>query len=247
MQAFVVTDVHGFYDEMIKALNDAGYDRNNPNHCFVSLGDLLDRGKQPKECLEFVNSLPEKNKILIRGNHEDLLEEAIHRGGFLMHDFQNHTSETAEILTGMSLKEHTGLEICSVLEAYEPLNQYLKSCVDYFENNHVIFVHGWIPCEKLFKGIYQYIPNWREEGNWEDARWVCGFDAWNKGVVEPNKTIWCGHWHTSYGHAVYHNEGAEWEDLAIFTPFEDVGIVGMDACTAYSGFVSCKKIGKFKR
>ena len=138
-------------------------------------------------------------------------------------------------------RAYSNIESCSIVKVPVEFSSLFE------ENNHVIFVHGWIPCEKVFKGIYEYIPNWREEGNWEDARWVCGFDAWNKGVVEPNKTIWCGHWHTSYGHAVYHNEGAEWEDLAIFTPFEDVGIVGMDACTAYSGFVNCKKIGKFKR
>ena len=26
---FVVSDIHGFYDELIEALNTAGYDKNN--------------------------------------------------------------------------------------------------------------------------------------------------------------------------------------------------------------------------
>ena len=39
---FIVADVHSFYDEMIKALNGAGFDVNNSMHIFVSLGDLLD-------------------------------------------------------------------------------------------------------------------------------------------------------------------------------------------------------------
>ena len=30
---FIVADVHGFYDEMIDALNEAGFDKNNENHC----------------------------------------------------------------------------------------------------------------------------------------------------------------------------------------------------------------------
>lgn len=76
---FIVADVHGFYDEMIKALNGARFDVNNPMHIFVSLGDLLDRGSKPLQCLRFVNSLPEDRKILIKGNHEDLMEEMIAR------------------------------------------------------------------------------------------------------------------------------------------------------------------------
>ena len=62
---FVVADVHGFYDEMIKALNENNFDINNPDHIFISLGDLLDRGRQPRECLDFVNNLPDDRKILI--------------------------------------------------------------------------------------------------------------------------------------------------------------------------------------
>lgn len=38
---FVVSDVHGFYDEMIEALNKAGFDKNNKDHVFISCGDLL--------------------------------------------------------------------------------------------------------------------------------------------------------------------------------------------------------------
>ena len=45
---FVVSDVHGFYDEMKKALDNAGFDIANPDHIFVSCGDLLDRGRQPR-------------------------------------------------------------------------------------------------------------------------------------------------------------------------------------------------------
>ena len=47
---FIVSDVHSYFNEMIQALSNAGFDRNNPNHIFVSLGDLLDRGKQSVEC-----------------------------------------------------------------------------------------------------------------------------------------------------------------------------------------------------
>ena len=64
---FVVADVHGFYTEMIEAINKEGFDIENPDHIFVSLGDLLDRGQEAEKCLDFVNSLPKDRKILIIG------------------------------------------------------------------------------------------------------------------------------------------------------------------------------------
>ena len=68
---FVVSDVHSFYTELMSALQSAGFEMDNEEHIFVSCGDLLDRGPDAKKCLEFVNSLPDYRKILIRGNHEE--------------------------------------------------------------------------------------------------------------------------------------------------------------------------------
>ena len=97
---FILSDVHSYFNQMIDALNNSGFDKNNCEHIFVSLGDLLDRGPDPIKCLEFVNSLPEDRRILIRGNHEDLMEEAISRHRFYYHDFSNGTVDTAFQLTG---------------------------------------------------------------------------------------------------------------------------------------------------
>ena len=242
MKAFVVADVHGFYNEMIESLNAAGYEKDNPQHCFVSLGDLLDRGRQPRECLDFVNSIPDTNKILIRGNHEDLIEFCIRNGAFLRHDFHNGTVRTISDLTGIEYEEcmYNQSLACDAISKDEGLFTYLNSCINYFENNKLVFVHGWIPD----KGT-----NWRDadEEDWYNARWINGFKAWENGVVEKDKTIWCGHWHTSWAHERLHHEGTEWGEDAKFTPFEDVGIVGMDACTAHSGFVNCRKITRFKK
>ena len=54
------------------------------------------------------------------------------------------------------------------------------------------------------------------------------------------KTIICGHYHTSWGHAYLHDDGFEWgKDVAKFEPFIDDGIIAIDACTAYTGKVNC--------
>ena len=86
-------------------------------------------------------------------------------------------------------------------------------------------------------------------------------DAWNQGVRvtvdndTADKTIYCGHWHTSWGHHFLHNYGREfiddeetfyWDEedgkeppFACFDSFIDKGIVALDGCTALSGKVNC--------
>lgn len=78
MKYFVSSDIHGFFDEWQNALKEKGFDLNNPEHKIILCGDLFDRGSQPKEIIDFV--LKHKVKvILIRGNHEDLMEQMIER------------------------------------------------------------------------------------------------------------------------------------------------------------------------
>lgn len=68
---FVVSDIHGHYTLMKKALDDAGFDENNDNHVFVSCGDLFDRGVENRKVYDFVRRL--KRKVLICGNHDERL------------------------------------------------------------------------------------------------------------------------------------------------------------------------------
>lgn len=245
MKYFVVADVHGFYDQMLTALSAASFDRNDPNHIFVSCGDLLDRGRQPRECLQFVMGLDPERRILIRGNHEDLMEDAIVRGWFASHDSHNGTRTTAYDLIGEDANDDT--DILLKLRANKLYNSYIRECVNYGETQNYIFVHGWIPHRARPKGMNRryyvrtFIPEWREAPTswWSDSRWCNGMECWEQGILEPNKTIVCGHWHSSWGHCHLHNDGTEFGDNSKFTPFVDKGIIAADACTAYSGFCNC--------
>ena len=196
MKYFIVADVHGYFDILEQSLEDAGFDKNNPEHFFVSLGDLLDRGKQPRECLQFVNSL--ERKILIRGNHEDLMEEMIAIRYPRSHDVHNGTWNTAVDLTGKENAEDVFIEIKKDNE----YNTYISSTIDYYETKTAVFVHGWIPCF-YWEGFSGYRhdwsknENWREVQDWKPYRWLNGMEAWKNGIREKNKTIFCGHWHTS--------------------------------------------------
>lgn len=257
---FVVADVHGFYNEMMDALNGQGYDKDNPDHIFVSCGDLLDRGKQANKCLNFVNSLPKDNKILICGNHELLLDDILHnKRCFDSWDYSNGTVNTIEQLTGITESYNEDGSSWLVMQTMiddmrhnKSWDKYFNGTIMFAEIGNYIFVHGWIPCASDAWGKHlQYDPNWRETPyrDWKDATWINGMSAWSDGVMEPGKTIICGHWHTSWGHSYLHNVGYEWgggvdfgkgEDYsAHFEPFEDEGIIALDACTAYSKQVNC--------
>ena len=52
------------------------------------------------------------------------------------------------------------------------------------------------------------------------------------------KTILCGHWHCSYGHATYERKGSEFGPDADFSPYSGPGVIALDACTAHSGKVN---------
>lgn len=58
-------------------------------------------------------------------------------------------------------------------------------------------------------------------------------------TADENKTIVCGHWHTSYGHSKYEHKGSEFGEDADFSPYYGPGIIAIDACTAFSGKVNC--------
>jgi len=110
----------------------------------------------------------------------------------------------------------------------------IPSMLDYYETSHYIFVHGWIPCHTT--PIYEGIPDWRtaSEEMWDKARWINGMAAAHAGVIEAGKTIVCGHWHCSFGHANFEGSGSEFGDDADFTPYYGDGIIALDACTGRS-------------
>lgn len=227
---------------MSDALNKAGFDYNNPEHILVSCGDLLDRGDFTLKTLQFVNGLPPERKILVRGNHEDLLEECLARKEFLMHDLHNGTVKTIVHLcnepeeVSYILSTWNDQKIFEKASKNEELKKYFLSLVDYAEVGNYVFVHGWIPRKETNK-------SWKR-GDWKTARWYNGMEKWHVGRRLKDKTIICGHWHCSWGNSKLHKKGTEWNKegkspTADFSPFIDEGIIALDACTAYSHQANC--------
>lgn len=233
---FVVSDVHGFYDEMKKSLDNAGFDPWNSEHWLVSLGDNFDRGPKPMEVMHYLQSLP--RKILVKGNHCSLLQDLCDRGYPGSHDISNGTYDTVCEFGGAGLGRSFE-ECCIITEART--KSFLYSMVNYFETKNYIFVHSFVPLKSL-DGAPMYHtrnrklavnPNWRHAhaSDWEESRWGNPFELAKQGFL-PDKTLIFGHWHT-YGQRPKDYEGAD-----LFDPIYGNGYIGIDACTAYSGQVN---------
>jgi len=243
MRYYVVSDVHGFYSQMTESLTEAGFFTDTEPHKLIVLGDLLDRGKEAVKMQDFIVKQMEQDAvILIRGNHEDLYEALVTDDHGLPYDVHIHngTYDTALQLTGYDpvmarLRNYAFADAAKATPFYRKI---MPAMLDYFETAHYVFVHGWIPC---IESRNQYCPirNWRKAAPeaWENARWYNGMDAAQ--TADEEKTIVCGHWHTSYGHSRYEGKGTEFGADADFTPYYASHIIAIDACTAHSKKVNC--------
>ncbi len=242
MRYYVAADVHGYYTLFRRALRDAGYDDDPAPHKLILLGDLFDRGREAVEMQEYVLGLMERHEaILIRGNHEDLFETMVtaDRGLPVRHHESNGTYDTALQLTGFERRAalENNMEFARCARETPFYRQIIPATVDYYETRRYVFVHGWIPGVQREDG-YVCDPDWRNAGpeEWRMARWVNGMDAAMSGAGE--KTILCGHWQSSYGHAKYEHKGTEFGPDADFSPYYGPGVIALDACTAWSGRIN---------
>ncbi len=242
---FITSDVHGFFNELMVALNSKEFDVNNSDHKLVVLGDLFDRGPDNKKVYEFVKSLGDRF-IYVRGNHEDLLGECVREivsgREVSEHHWHNKTVDTIAEFTQMNKNMFRGFVRWAnvdqtTLEVMKPILDWIdEKSVDYYELNNNIFVHGWIPST--------FRKNWTKE-NWQRARWYNGMEMWKNGFCLEYKIIWCGHWCCSYGWSRIRQKykefppknRREWEKS--FQPFVDDGIIALDSCVSYSGFLNC--------
>ena len=264
---FCCSDTHSYYDELISALKLKKFDVQNPLHKLVICGDLFDRGFKTKEVYDFVKSLGDRF-VYIRGNHEDLLEDCVadivSGRSIGSHHFSNGTVRT--ISQFCSLDEwniaapRRSEEVKQqVFTRMQPILEFISSkALNYWEVDNYIFVHGWVPTINENLTYWDAKPlklaprEWWDDQEdyssreiWKEARWTNGMLAWNQGCKIPGKTFVCGHWHTSYAWSDIEHKYPEfplkgdkgWKKS--FQPYIKEGIIALDACTAYSGFVNC--------
>ncbi|MCR4718755.1 MAG: metallophosphoesterase [Firmicutes bacterium] len=251
MRYYVTADVHGYFSELNVALAEKGFFEDKEPHKLIICGDIYDRGTEALELQNFILDLMLREKvILIRGNHEDLALELLNnwnKGSFLQrYHHSNGTVDTVLQLTETTIEQLSteSDEIYKKLSKNPFIQNIIPAMVDFYETEHYIFTHGWIPCTIIgnnYSKKYFPIEEWRNAGvqAWNSARWINGMEAAHNKIIEKDKTIICGHWHCSFGHSRYEGDGGEFDNNPNFTPYYGEGVIALDACTPVSRVVNC--------
>lgn len=247
---FVTSDIHSFYTPFKQALDEAGFDINNPDHILICCGDIFDRGDESLLVYDFIKSLPKSRRILIKGNHEELfLSLALEDRFPYARDFSNGTVKTFTHIADtdyqtMSLLYY-GFDGSMVTTEWlltqkrvknSKITKWLQSdeWIDYYELGKYIFVHSFIPLNKIPKmsgTVQEYNPDWRNASTklWDDARWGCPWqlfdDGYFKSEIDKGKVLVCGHWHTSDFHKHYENKRENYDI------YRGKNLIALDACT----------------
>ena len=203
MKYYVVADPHGFYLYLRQALEEAGFFEDNEPHKLIVCGDVLDRGEESAEIVDFLLELASKDMlILVKGNHEDLFVQCLMdiAKGYVVdiasgcsYHYRNRTWHSILQLTKM--KEKTAVDFSGSLVTKARNTRFYREllplCRDYYETDHYVFCHGWIPVINngdKYSPIFEYDPDWRNADltRWREARWYNGMQlACDYGIKEP--------------------------------------------------------------
>lgn len=179
MKYYVISDLHGFLKPFTNRLKELGYDKANPNHTLVVLGDVFDRGEDTWRIYNYLTALPQDRLVLVKGNHEYLLIKALDKKCPDHYDFTNGTVHTicrmaaegdntreADELYGQ-VKMGWDIDSCdgdfyelwrTTCEAAKKTDIYKwlvsEDWTDYFETMNYVMVHSFVPVTPIFPRGY---------------------------------------------------------------------------------------------
>lgn len=191
---FVVSDIHGEYDALMRTLQEAGYNPDNEEHFFVAVGDSFDRGPRSRDIYRFFRDLPSQRSKFVKGNHDLMFQEYLEKGmdgEFVLFNILHNGLGATINSFGCLDMENLGASI-SILDdcysyiqrEYPGLKKFIKDMPLWFETDHFVFVHA---------GLNPELSNWRETDE-HYALWDIA-DA-HKRVPSCDKLIVFGHYHT---------------------------------------------------
>jgi serine/threonine protein phosphatase 1 len=186
---FVVSDVHGYCSLLKQALDRAGFDKDNENHLLICCGDYFDRGCENVEVLKFFDRL--ERKVLLRGNHEDLLLKLLRTGKVYPHNYINGTIQTLTDFFGKYVIDPVDdtIDFGGHTRTVDRLCQFIEETVDYYETKNHVFVHGWLgPRGDTAEGRRA-----TSHESWARARWEKWIERYSGQPPLEDKTLVCGH------------------------------------------------------
>ena len=236
---FAVSDIHGYYTAFKRALDESGFDAENENHIFMCLGDLFDRGEENVAVYDYIKALP--RKILLRGNHDEVLRDALVSGALSQVVTDNNTDLTIKDFLGKDAIDENGrIDVETHAEKVRELIAFVDSMGDYYEVGDLIFTHGWLPIDVDKKRRTAcLLQNWRDASaeEWSDAHWVSWNEVYSVGAVLDGKTIVCGHRTARMG-----DRFDPMREPDCTEPFFGKGVIAIDAGTNRSGRVNVLRL-----
>ena len=185
---FIFSDVHGEYNALIRSLEEAGYERGNPNHKLVSLGDNFDRGPDSRKIYNF---LTQTHAICVKGNHDLMFQEYLEKGMdgefVLFNILHNGLGETIKSFSGLQDNQfsvETLQKARNNIQSREYLLQWIKDMPLFYETDTFIFVHA---------GINPKLGDWKQTDE-HYALWDI-YDSHKPCANVNNKIIIFGHHH----------------------------------------------------
>lgn len=241
MTYFVFADPHGNYEALITAITEMGYDASNSQHQLIGCGDYFGRAaRSNSDCVniwKYLTSPHHVNKpICIRGNHESILIDAIERRQLTEVDVYNGEHNTFASFLGR-YPNQVMYDCYLQFDAAKAMidvgfYDWLKSLPWYFETEHYIFTHGFVPLMYFTRGVeLSDFDDW----SWTRASWaktpdeIVKFDIMK---VESGKTIVFGHWRAKELNKRFVGKWEE-NDGDIYVD-EERKLIGLDVTTALS-------------
>ena len=241
MTYFVFADPHGNYGALITAITEMGYDAANPQHQLIGCGDYFGRAaRSNSDCVniwKYFTSPHHANKpICLRGNHENILIDAIERRQLTEVDIYNGEHNTFASFLGRypnQVKYDCYLQFDAAKAMIDVgFYDWLKALPWYYETEHYIFTHGFVPLTYFARGVE--LSNF-DDWSWAQASWaktpdeIVRFDLMR---IESHKTIVFGHWRAKELDEKFAGKWEE-EDGNIYVDKERK-LIGLDVTTALS-------------
>ncbi|AXQ78200.1 serine/threonine protein phosphatase [Streptococcus chenjunshii] len=197
---FIIGDVHGEYamlEELLRHWNPA-------DEQLVFLGDLGDRGPDPKNCFLKVYELVQTaGAVCVSGNHEDMLlnwlaDPKKEIGLYLLNG--GRTTIESFFYQGI-LAEKSPQEIAQLFEKdYSDLLLFLKNLPLYYESDFCLCVHA---------GVNLDLADWRQSSRydfiWSREEFFAKDAALDKLTIFGHTPLPYLHQNTGQTHLWYHN------------------------------------------
>ena len=215
---YVIGDIHGKYDKMLKALENAGFDKEKD--VLFSVGDFCDRGSESRKVVEYLMGLGDRFKAVF-GNHDIWLyqflkaiqsyeteteeERELHRLDRDVFDcwIHNGGSATLESFEGISPVERERILIW--LEKM-PYRIELDKFIIQHTFSPVMFRNYYFPNNDYSVNMKDLLDNDRIRKDYDEVFWnretiyyskaIAGAEAWDIEEVSKDitkKTLIIGH------------------------------------------------------